>query len=546
MTAADPANPDEAKGLCSALCAFLAAPTGWDRCTPPVLEVLLTESAIESYVAAYVAARGTKYARRRRLTVLRTAVRGAGGRTAATPAARPGPTRDALRVHAACTGASVAVFAAVFLASTGKPVTDARLRGLCAELQRRNDANATAGRAGTFLRDSVALTEYLGAADVRTTEVVPASTNRMHKTTSPSRRSARAQEKANRDAFARAVAGPRLAPEPDLDALAPEVRSTLEAYRPQDVATDRWAGVRPLTIRLVAGRSPGSAAVARNAATIATKYLLWLWDRPGRTDEGAPTPVELLDTALVEAYISASARTGRSATVATERGVLRTCVRALDADHVDVSTPYAPVRGPYTPEECEQFAWLAQSQPGDRMRRNACFLIGLTLGAGLDSPDLRHLHIADIADVVDADGDRHLEVTVRRAGRTRVVPVRRQYERLVRGALSLATGEPRKALVLGRAEDRHNVTSHTRRQLVAATPGQFVEVNVARLRTTWLFACTNGDVPVAVLLRLAGLRSARTLTDLLPLCPEADAAVVTRLARAVVDATPLTTGSGAR
>lgn len=76
--------------------------------------------------------------------------------------------------------------------------------------------------------------------------------------------------------------------------------------------------------------------------------------------------------------------------------------------------------------------------------------------------------------------------------------------------------------------DRRNVTSPGVAAAVTAT-GAEVQVAVNRLRATWLVALMCSPVPLAVLLRAAGLRSARSLVDLLSHCPAADDEQVARL-----------------
>src|SRR5690606_16718728 len=142
--------------------------------------------------------------------------------------------------------------------------------------------------------------------------------------------------------------------------------------------------------------------------------------------------------------------------------------------------------------------------------RNACFLLGLCLGAGLAAADLRLIRRRHITTRAAADGTDYLLVTV--PGSTgRTVPVRRQYADLVKRALALSSGGGPDALVLGKEATRRNVTSVARRGVVTADEDDLVDIQPHRLRTTWLFACINAAVPLADLLRMAGLRSARSL-----------------------------------
>src|SRR5690606_24914391 len=91
------------------------------------------------------------------------------------------------------------------------------------------------------------------------------------------------------------------------------------------------------------------------------------------------------------------------------------------------STGYVPIKAPYAAEEVAAIVRLATTQPSSVMRRQLCAIVGLGLGAGLDSSDLRHLRIRDI----DDRGEAGIVVTVP-GKRERVIFVRRDLEHLVR------------------------------------------------------------------------------------------------------------------
>ncbi|HVB51341.1 MAG TPA: hypothetical protein VND89_06365, partial [Acidimicrobiales bacterium] len=57
--------------------------------------------------------------------------------------------------------------------------------------------------------------------------------------------------------------------------------------------------------------------------------------------------------------------------------------------------------------------------------------------------------------------------------------------------------------------------------------------DAARLRSTWLVACMSAPVPLGALLRASGLRSARSLVDLVGYCPEPDEAQVVAVLRTI-------------
>lgn len=541
VAAAAPTSREVAKHLLWSLCTFLSTPCGWLREDAPDLSVLLSDAAVGRFVTQF---RGAVRTREAHVLNLRTLQRALSGSERVAGKRRVAPRvagAEIARVHAAAIRASLATTAAVFGARTGAALSETDLRGLVETLvDSAPQANVTEAAVGIVGGDIGAAEVYLGTADVRpVTELVRAKTTITTTTKAPSQRQQLARARAERAAYRSLTSGPRVAAHTDLDTLAPHILATIRGYRPQQVTAPTWDALRPLTIQMVAGFNPPSAVSARNAATIVVAFLCWIWERPGRAQSGPPTALELLSPDLVDSYVRRPVdRLGRPVSgpsISTARATLRRCIRSLDADHVPVTMPHEAIDPPYTPEECEALAELALAQPTPGRERKACFLVGLALGAGLSSQDLRHVRRRDIRGVDDADLGTYLTVTVTAGHAPRTVPIRRQYEQLVRRALEL-TEPGADTLVLGRKETRRNVTVSACRNIVTARSGEGVDIEPRRLRTTWLFACMNAAVPLSVLLEMAGLRTARSLADLLPLCPAPDPAVVEQALADLADA----------
>lgn len=543
VRAANPTTTEDAKCLLSSLCTFLSTPSGWDRESVPDFSVLLRDASIENFKKAFDGHLRTRDNHVGRLRSLQRALVGI-----TRVAGRPGPLRSpvsrAVRLaHDACAGHSVATFAAVADEYTGKALTCSRMRGLAIEEAGTSAGNVTSRGAVTVMVDQAVLGTYLHAADCESQKGVVRATKPTTKnpTKAPSNRQQLANERAERAALRRMQEGPRLAPEPDPALLRPAVRDAIEQYRPEALSDTEWALLRPLTRRLVIGYQPPSVVSARNAASIVVPFLVWASGLTGAPDPSLPPDaLELLSKPLVELYAGPGGSWMRrqnapQGTISTARTTLRRAVRSLDAERQDTRFTHVPIDAPYSPAECDGFAWLALNQPTVAKERNACFLIGLGLGAGLAASDLRLLRRKHITTHHAPDGTTYLVVLVP-GPNARAVPVRRQYEGLVARALELSSAEGPDALVLGKKATRRNVTYVASHGLVTAREGAGVEIQPHRLRTTWLFACMNAAVPLGDLLRMAGLRSARSLADLLPLCPPADLAVVTALVAQVRDA----------
>lgn len=340
-----------------------------------------------------------------------------------------------------------------------------------------------------------------------------------------------------------AVAGPQLAPEPDFGELPDDVAAAIRAYRAQQLADGTWESVETLTHRLLAGYRPATAKQVSNLGSHLVSFLLWFPTWPGRDDPAAPIePRELLRPGLVDAYLLATG--GPDASLATRRSVLRRALRSLDAAAPPPTIAYQPVAAPYTTAECAALVRLARHQPTPSRCRQLCFVVGLGLGGGLDGRDLRHVFRNGCIETTLPDGTPLLTVQVAGGERPRTVVIRRQYEPLVREALRLHDAARRGAStpVLGREPGRRNITTPVIEHAVTAREGERVEIEVNRLRATWLVAGMCAPIPLADLLRAAGLRSGRSLTDLLPYCPEPDpdeVAAVLTVMRDAVDAAAL-------
>lgn len=164
---------------------------------------------------------------------------------------------------------------------------------------------------------------------------------------------------------------------------------------------------------------------------------------------------------------------------------------------------HSSVKAPYTPTEMATIRRYALEQPTPAKRRNLCAVVGVGAGCGGDSPDLRPLR------------NRHVKRTRRgtfvafQEPRPRVVVCRASYEPLLDIA---ATGAPDR-LLYGFKEDRRNIGA---RAVDNATLSGCPHIEPSRLRSTWLADLMTDPIPVAVILKAAGLSSARTLADLLP------------------------------
>lgn len=541
---ARPQDPEDAKGLASRLCLFLAGPSGWDRTAAPDLGRLLSRVAIDAHLARLAAAgkaRKTRENYRADLQRIAQAITGTTPIEARDRCRRQEPVGAVSRVAAAlhASGCGIAAGAGAFAQLTGRPLRREDLEPL-EGLTRTNAACARSGGAGTIADPSeidalVSALDLVNAAE-EVAEKTPAETHRAPetaRTSRPSRAAALRHARAAMAAAAEADSRPRIA-EVNPAALVPGVAEAIATYRPKRLAAAPWAELRPVWERLIVGFAPASRGAVGGPAAVLVGFLCWADERPGRPDPNAPLALdELLETgpggSLIDAYDEQLRRDGvADSSRATRRAVLRRALRSLDPRTAATRIAYQPVAGPYSATECAALVRLARHQPSEARRRELSFVVGLGLGAGLDGRDLRNTDRSSFSDLELPGEAPVLAVRVGGSERPRTVVVRRAYEPLVREALAShdAARRGKSAPILGRSATRRNITTPVMEHAVTARVGERVAIEVNRLRATWLVAAMCARVPLGALLSAAGLRSARSLTDLLVHCPAPEPAEV--------------------
>ena len=111
--------------------------------------------------------------------------------------------------------------------------------------------------------------------------------------------------------------------------------------------------------------------------------------------------------------------------------------------------------------------------------------------------------------------------------RARTVPIRHAYVPLIERALAghADAGLRKTDLVVANCPAAVNVATPTLDR-IASADGVRHRIQTARLRHTWLVAAMCAPVSMADLMQAAGIRSARTLTELLEHCPTPEPAQV--------------------
>jgi hypothetical protein len=326
-------------------------------------------------------------------------------------------------------------------------------------------------------------------------------------------------------------------PEPilgDLPEVSPLVAEAIAAFRPNLFTDSQWELVADATRQLATAYDPASVNWVQTQMGAIARFCRWAVARPARGSSIEPLrPAELLVEGLVEEYVAGPLATAPDGTQTTVRSILRRALRRLAPDLAPRVITLPPMQPPYTPYECASWVRLARNQPTATFRRGMSAIIALGLGAGLAPGEQRAITPDSIFESALPDGVTGLFVRVGGA-RSRTVVVRAQYEELLREALALHRKAGRRSSdpLYGLSKTRRNVTGRVTQRAKTAL-GTGVDLDPARLRSTWLVACMSADIPLGALLRASGLRSARTLVDLVKYCPEPDEAAVAAILRTV-------------
>jgi hypothetical protein len=292
--------------------------------------------------------------------------------------------------------------------------------------------------------------------------------------------------------------------------LPEKLEGLLRAFVPRAVTPGEWVRIQPVLFDIMRRSRIRGVAAFKQHLSIVTLYLAWVL----RQDHPL-TVSHALDHGLIEQWCHVELiGLLEDSTAATRRARLRAL--ASDVNPGETAPPRGrsisknAIKPPYCDADVGAIVRLARTQPSARIGQQLCAMVGLGLGAGLDSQDLRRVRTTD----VDDRGPEGIGVTV--AGeRPRVVAVRTVYEELVReGMTGLRTG----ALLLGCNADRQNVTATIVANAVAL--GDPPHIEQTRLRSTWLTHLMCAPVPLALLLTSSGLTSARSLVELLPYAVE--------------------------
>ncbi|TWH03138.1 hypothetical protein L615_001200000070 [Nocardioides sp. J9] len=310
------------------------------------------------------------------------------------------------------------------------------------------------------------------------------------------------KKRPSKAAVARALA--EVEARPKQRELPEHLATVIAEYKSGILDPDTLEQVRPFLVAAITASDYTGAELVRKYCNHLAQLACFALDR------GVALQVEkLLTTEFIDEYIRVGMAQGSDHNRAERRRRLLALARNANPgpDAPPRLTPvgHSSVKPCYTPTEMALILRASKVQPSQARQRDLAIVVALGAGAGLDSIDIRDLRTDHIEDL----GERGILIHVQ-GPRPRTVVLRARYEALLRKAIeNLQPGQ----LLIGRKQDRRNTAARaTERAALHNVP----HIEPARLRATWLADLMTDTIPIAVILKAAGLKSARTLSELQP------------------------------
>ncbi len=291
--------------------------------------------------------------------------------------------------------------------------------------------------------------------------------------------------------------------------LPADLETYLVGYEPNRADKADWEAVRETFVWVMRRCGITGATSFRHHCCVVAGYLMW---RHSRCESVA------VGEAFTHGEVGRYCRQGLSGhnpdTALSYHSKLKSIASKVNpgpASPPKVRIPgHNSVQPGYTVAEMAAICRVAERLHAPKARRQVCAIVGLAAGAGLSPEDMRNLRRRHI----DDRGDDGIIVNVP-GKRRRTTVVLRDYEDLVRIGVE---GLGESSLVLGTKAARKNITGN----IIADAPihEDLPPITAWRLRSTWICHHMTNRVPLAVLLKAAGLTSARTLTDLMKYLPD--------------------------
>jgi site-specific recombinase XerC len=270
----------------------------------------------------------------------------------------------------------------------------------------------------------------------------------------------------------------------------------ITGYRPKG-RSGAWTEVRQFVISCVLAMRPRTHENTRRLMTMTALYSTWVWTVSGV----ALDPGKVFTNNLLARYIADTlAHHSDIYRFDTTRQISTIAARLGQVEIDRLPTPSQSERvAPHTASDIATISSWAASLPTEMTRRNGRALLGLAGGAGLASSELMDTCVEDIEDL----GDR-MVVSVH-GRRARRVPVVGHWTRILRKSID---GRSNGLMFKGyRLEEYPPRALQT---FISEYPCS-VRPSAARLHSAWIVEHLNANVPLPVLMDIAGFASAQSV-----------------------------------
>lgn len=289
-------------------------------------------------------------------------------------------------------------------------------------------------------------------------------------------------------------------PEP----LSAELENLLEAWVPKGMPARDWLACKDLVHEVMRRTHIRGAESFRKHLRILSEYIAWAI-RSGYPEDALTL---MTDDAITD-YSRIVLAVSSDATAGTKRAKLRALARTANPEmNLEAASPafgHTDVKPPYTQEDIYWIRRRIDHVRKPTTRRAIQTAIALGLGAGLTTGDLQTLTRGNI----DDQGDSGICITI--TGRNpRTIWLRHEYEEMLREGVSHLSAGGR---ILGLRHHKDTVRDLYRS---IQPTGSGPTVVQSRLRNTWIAQLMCEPIPLVTVMRVAGLSTARTLTDLVP------------------------------
>lgn len=301
--------------------------------------------------------------------------------------------------------------------------------------------------------------------------------------------------------------------------LSADHTARVDQYRPQGVGVEVWDALSDTHREAMHRCGELSESGFSQTMSIVSSMLVWRHSRSLGVDLASSFTRNSIDL-FCEHGLDGNEPSTRN----TYRSRLNPIAEALDpnaiARPVYSTRGHQPIKPCYTATEERSIRRAVTSHPSGVTGRKLAAVVSLAAGAGLDTMDMRFLERRHI--VIKSNA-----ITINVPGsRPRLTVLRSVYDDMLKAGLD---GLSDKQMVFGVKKNRRNVLGSVFSDAVLFddTP----QIEVSRLRATWLAAHMQAAVPIQIILNAAGLKSARALVDLLPYLPDTNSDTTTTVLR---------------